>query len=144
VKPRRGRYVYAQSHPDEIRALLPAAIRNIRLATWSPLLDRVQLLKLAKYSKQYGVISTLPNFALLAPKFIEGGRSLQATVGTGSFVTLRLDGKKVEKLKPGEEAKRDVDGHVEEGRVPVLVRWQLETQGVVRSQLVAPGCGAGS
>ncbi len=25
--------IYAQSHPDEIRALLPAAIRNIRLAT---------------------------------------------------------------------------------------------------------------
>ena len=40
----------------------------------------------------------------LRPARIElhrGGRSLQATVGTGSFVTLRLDGKKVEKLKPG-------------------------------------------
>ncbi len=36
--------VYANSHPDEIRALLPAAIRSIRLPTWSPLVDRVQLL----------------------------------------------------------------------------------------------------
>jgi len=93
--------VYAQSHPDEIRALLPAATRNIRLATWSPLIDRVQLLKLAKYTKQYGVISTLPNFALLVPSFIEGGRTLQATVGTNSFITLRLDGKKVETLNAG-------------------------------------------
>ena len=37
--------LYAQSHPDEVRALLPAAIRNIRLANWSPLVDRVQLLQ---------------------------------------------------------------------------------------------------
>ncbi len=27
---------YAQAHPDEIRALLPAATRNIRLPIWSP------------------------------------------------------------------------------------------------------------
>ena len=32
--------VYAASHPDEIRALLPAATQNIRLAFWSPLIDR--------------------------------------------------------------------------------------------------------
>jgi len=93
--------IYAQSHPTEIRALLPAAIQNIRLATWSPLIDRTQLLALARYTKQYGVISTLPNFTQLVPSFIEGGRTLQATVGSGSFLTLRLDGKKVVKLKAG-------------------------------------------
>jgi NitT/TauT family transport system substrate-binding protein len=92
---------YAQSHPDEIRALLPAATRNIRLATWSPLIDRPQILALARYTKEYGVISTLPNFTKFVPSFIEGGRTLQATVGTGSFVSLRLDGKKVETLKAG-------------------------------------------
>ena len=34
--------VYSNSHPDEVRALLPAAIRNIRLPNWSPLIDRVK------------------------------------------------------------------------------------------------------
>ncbi len=93
--------VYANSHPDEIRALLPAAIRNIRLPTWSPLIDRVQLLTLAKLAKKYGAISTLPNMAKFVPSFVEGGRTLQATVGQGSFLTLRLDGKTVTKLKTG-------------------------------------------
>ncbi len=93
--------LYAQSHPDEVRALLPAATRNIRLATWSPLIDRRQLLTLARYAKQYGAISTLPNFTQLVPSFIEGGKTLQATVGTASFVTLRLDGQKVDALKAG-------------------------------------------
>ena len=93
--------IYAQSHPDEVRALLPAATRNIRLATWSPLIDRRQLLTLARYAKQYGAISTLPNFTQLVPSFIEGGKTLQATVGSASFVTLRLDGQKVDALKAG-------------------------------------------
>ena len=92
---------YAQGHPTEIRALLPAAIRDIRLATWSPLIDRTQLLTLAKLTKEFGVISTLPNFTQLVPSFVEGGRTLQATVGSGSFLTLRLDGRKVQKLKAG-------------------------------------------
>ncbi len=34
---------YAQAHPDEIRALLPAATRNVRLPIWSPLVDRAKL-----------------------------------------------------------------------------------------------------
>src|SRR4051812_21899131 len=46
---------YAQSHPDEVRALLPAATRNIRLAVWTSTIDRPQLLNLAKFAKQYGV-----------------------------------------------------------------------------------------
>ncbi len=93
--------VYANTHPDEIRALLPAPNRNIRLANWSPLIDRVQLLKLAKYAKQYGAITTLPNFTQLFPSYIEGGKTLQGTVGAGSFLTLRLDGKSVSALKAG-------------------------------------------
>ena len=92
---------YAQTHPDEVRAQLPAAIRNIRLAVWSPLIDRPQLLKLARYAKQYGVISTLPNFTQLFPSYIQGGKSLQATVGASGFITLRLDGKNVTRLKAG-------------------------------------------
>jgi NitT/TauT family transport system substrate-binding protein len=93
--------IYAQGHPDEIRALLPAATRNIRLPNWSPLIDRPQLLTLAKYMKEFGVISTLPNLTKFAPSFVEGGKTLQATVGAGSFVTLRLDGKKIDTLKTG-------------------------------------------
>src|SRR5690348_7341057 len=65
--------VYAQTHPDEIRALLPAATRNVRLAVWSPLIDRKQLLQLAKYAKQYDVISTLPNFTQLFPSDVRSG-----------------------------------------------------------------------
>ena len=143
--------VYSNSHPDEIRALLPAAIRDIRLPTWSPLIDRVQLLELAVLAKKYGAISTLPNMTKFAPSFVEGGRTLQGTVGPGSFITLRLDGKVVTKLRAGqlhgrhrrqvdegqlpserrgpqqvderrEEGERDVDPGPEEGCVPVLVR----------------------
>jgi NitT/TauT family transport system substrate-binding protein len=94
--------LYSNSHPDEIRALLPASQRNnFRLPTWSPLIDRVQLLALARLMKKYDAIDTLPNFAKLVPSFVEGGRTLQATVGQRSFVTLRLDGKIVTKLKAG-------------------------------------------
>jgi NitT/TauT family transport system substrate-binding protein len=93
--------IYSQSHPDEIRALLPAAIRNIRLATWSPLLDRVQLRALARYSKEYEVINKIPNWTQFTPFFIEGGRTLQATVGARSFLTLRLDGRKIQTLTTG-------------------------------------------
>jgi hypothetical protein len=93
--------VYANSHPDEIRAMLPAAIRNIRLPTWSPLVDRVQLLTLAKLAKKYGAITTLPNMTKFVPSFVEGGRTLQGTVGQGSFLTLRLDGRIVTRLRAG-------------------------------------------
>ena len=92
---------YSNSHPDEIRALLPATIRNIRLPTWSPLIDRVQLLTLARLAKKYGAISTLPNMTKFVPSFVEGGRTLQATVGQSGFLTLRLDGKVVTRLRAG-------------------------------------------
>jgi hypothetical protein len=92
---------YSNSHPDEIRALLPTAVRNIRLPTWSPLIDRVQLLTLARLAKKYDAITTLPNMATLVPSIVEGGRTLQATVGQSSFLTLRLDGKVVTRLRAG-------------------------------------------
>jgi NitT/TauT family transport system substrate-binding protein len=95
---------YAQGHPDEIRTLLPAATRNVRLPVWSPLIDRVQLLTLAKLAKEFGVITTLPNFAKLVPSYVETGLTLQGTVGPGSFISLRLTGKPVTTLKAGKYA----------------------------------------
>ena len=47
---------YAQAHPDEVRALLPAAQRTVRLPIWTPLVDRQKVAQLARYTKQYGVI----------------------------------------------------------------------------------------
>jgi NitT/TauT family transport system substrate-binding protein len=91
---------YAQGHPDEIRELLPAASRNVRLPIWSPLVDRAKLSQLARYTKQYGVISTLPNLAAMVPSIVTGGKNLQATVGK-RFITLRLDGVPVKTLTPG-------------------------------------------
>jgi NitT/TauT family transport system substrate-binding protein len=91
---------YAQSHPDEIRAMPGAGAPNSRLAVWSPLIDRVQLLQLAKYAKQFGVISTLPNFTQMVPSSVLSGKLLQATVGS-NFVTLRLDGKVVTSVPAG-------------------------------------------
>jgi NitT/TauT family transport system substrate-binding protein len=101
--------VYANSHPDEIRALLPAATRNIRLPTWSPLIDRAQLLTLAQLAKKYGAITTLPNMTKFVPSFVEGGKTLQGTVGQGSFLTLRLDGEIVTKLRAGKYTVAVVD-----------------------------------
>jgi NitT/TauT family transport system substrate-binding protein len=91
---------YAQSHPDDVRALLPAGTQNVRLPIWSPLVDQAKLVELAKYTKEYGVISTLPNFAKLIPSSAQSGKTLQATVGA-NFATLRLDGKVVTSLKAG-------------------------------------------
>jgi NitT/TauT family transport system substrate-binding protein len=91
---------YAQSHPSEVRELLPANSQNVRLPIWSPVIDRDKLLQLARYSKQYGVISTLPNLTQLVPSSISGGKTLQGTVGNG-FITLRLDGARVKTLTRG-------------------------------------------
>jgi NitT/TauT family transport system substrate-binding protein len=91
---------YAQAHPDEMRGLLPPASRNVRLPIWSPLIDREQLAALARYTKEYDVISTLPNLTKLAPASVTGGKTLQGTVGNG-FITLRLDGKAVTTLPAG-------------------------------------------
>jgi NitT/TauT family transport system substrate-binding protein len=91
---------YAQAHSDEIRALLPAGTQNVRLPIWSPVVDRDKLVQLAKYTKEYGVISSLPNMTLLVPSTVTGGKVLQGTVGN-VFITLRLDGKAVSTLPHG-------------------------------------------
>jgi len=91
---------YAQSHPEEVRELLPAATRNVRLPIWTGLADRAQLLALAKYTKKYGVISTLPNMTLLVPSTILGGKTLEGAVGE-RYILLRQDGKAVTRLTPG-------------------------------------------
>jgi NitT/TauT family transport system substrate-binding protein len=93
---------YAQAHPDEIRALLPPATRNIRLPIWSPLIDRRQLLTLARYAKEFGVISTLPNLTQLVPASIASGLTLQGSVGPGFTISLKLDGKPVTSLRAGQ------------------------------------------
>jgi NitT/TauT family transport system substrate-binding protein len=92
--------VYAQSHPDEIRALLAPAIRNIRLPIWSPLIDRRKLQQLASYSRKYDVISKLPNMKQLVPNSIASGLTLQGTV-QGRRALLRLEGRTVKKLAVG-------------------------------------------
>ncbi len=83
---------YAQAHPEAVRALLPAAIRNIRLPVWSSLIDRRQLVELAKYAKEFGAITTLPNIAALVPASIATGLTLQGTV-SGRAISMKLDGK---------------------------------------------------
>ena len=57
--------------------------------------------------RKYDVISTLPNVTKLVPSFVEGGWTLQATVGESGFITLRLDGKLVTKLRAGTVAVAD-------------------------------------
>jgi NitT/TauT family transport system substrate-binding protein len=91
---------YAQAHPEAVRAMLPAAIRNIRLPVWSSLIDRRQLLLLAQYTKKFGVITTLPNMAALVPASIATGLTLQGTV-TGNSIGLKLDGKQFKSLRLG-------------------------------------------
>lgn len=93
---------YAQTHSDEIRAMLPPGTQNVRLPIWSPLVDRRQLLTLAKYSKEFGVISTLPNLTQLVPASIASGLTLQGAVGPGFTISLKLDGKPVTTLKAGQ------------------------------------------
>jgi hypothetical protein len=91
---------YAQANPAEIRELLPAGTQNVRLPIWSPLVDRAQLIQLARYSREFGVISTLPNMAKLVPSTISGGKVLQGAVGE-RFILLRQDGKAVTRLTAG-------------------------------------------
>src|SRR5581483_1631728 len=74
---------YAQTHTDEIRAMLPAGSQNSRLAIWSTLVDRGQL-------------------AQLAPASIASGLTIQGTVASG--VTLKLDGKPFKTLNAGKYA----------------------------------------
>jgi NitT/TauT family transport system substrate-binding protein len=91
---------YAQANPSEIRALLPPGTENVRLPIWSPLADRAQLLQLARYMKDFGVISTLPNFTQLLSSAISAGKTLEGTVAR-RFIVLRQDGKRVTRLTAG-------------------------------------------
>lgn len=94
--------VYAQAHPEEIIPLLPAGTPSgIHLPIWSPLIDRAQLLTLAQDAKEFGVITTLPNFTKLISTAVVSGKFLQATVGPGLFLTLRLGGTVVKSLPAG-------------------------------------------
>ena len=92
---------YAQSHPQEIREMLPAGTQNVRLPIWSPLADRAKILQTAKYARDFGVISKLPNMLQLVPRSITGGKTLQGTV-TKKVIRLLLDGKAVRTLPQGE------------------------------------------
>jgi NitT/TauT family transport system substrate-binding protein len=91
---------YAQSHPAEIRELLPAGTQNVRLPIWSPLIDRAKLRQLAGYTREFGVIDKLPNLTQLVPRSITGGKNLQGTV-TDRAIRLLLDGRKVKSLQEG-------------------------------------------
>ena len=96
---------YAQSHPDEIRALLPAGTQNVRLPVWTPNIDRKQLLTLAKYAKEFGVIDSLPNFTQLFPSAVRSGFAiglLEAAVGPAkSSIILRQAGSRARRIDPG-------------------------------------------
>jgi NitT/TauT family transport system substrate-binding protein len=92
---------YAQSHPDEIRALLPAGTGNVRLPIWSPIVDRAKLRQTAQYAKDFGVITKLPNMLQLVPRNITGGKTLQGQVTTRA-IKLLLDGRAFKTLPQGE------------------------------------------
>jgi len=66
--------LYAQNHPDEVRAMLPPGTQGVRLPVWSPFIDRAQLLTLAKDMKEFGIITTLPNFTKLVPTTVKTGK----------------------------------------------------------------------
>jgi NitT/TauT family transport system substrate-binding protein len=92
---------YTQAHPEAVRAMLPEAIRNIRLPVWSSLIDRRQLAQLAKYCKQFGAISTLPNLTKLVPASISTGLLVQGDVGAKT-IAMKLDGKPLTSLIAGD------------------------------------------
>jgi NitT/TauT family transport system substrate-binding protein len=95
--------VYAQTHPDEIRALLPPATANVRLPIWTTTIDRVQLLALAKDAKEWGVITSLPNFTQLFPSAIRSGTAtglLEGAIASGK-IALKSAGAKPKLLDPG-------------------------------------------
>ncbi len=93
--------VYAQSHPAEIRDLLPAGTGNVRLPIWSPIVDRAKVLQTARYAREFDVISRLPNMLQLVPRSITGGKTLQGQI-TKRTIRLLLDGRTVKTLPQGE------------------------------------------
>jgi len=91
---------YAQTHPDEMRAMLPAGAQNSRLPIWSPVIDRGKLGQLAAYSRKYGVITRAPNLRQLVPSSIASGLVLQGTVQARRLL-LRHEGRSVTRLTAG-------------------------------------------
>jgi NitT/TauT family transport system substrate-binding protein len=92
---------YAQGHPAEIRALLPAGTQNVRLPIWSPLIDRAKLRQLARYTRDFDVISKMPNLTQLVPRNITGGKNLQGSISK-TAIKLLLDGRPLKTLPEGE------------------------------------------
>ena len=92
--------LYAQSHPNEIRAMLPPGTGNVRLPIWSPVIDMAKVTSLARYTRQYGVITRSPNLRSLIPTSIAAGLVLQGTV-QGRRVLLRHEGRVVQRLASG-------------------------------------------
>jgi NitT/TauT family transport system substrate-binding protein len=92
--------IYAQSHPAEIRALLAAPIRDIRLPVWSPVLDRKKLLQLARIAMKFGAITHLPDLTKLVPGNISSGVILKGDVGA-TTISLKLDKARVKTLSAG-------------------------------------------
>jgi len=114
---------YAQTHPDEIRAFPGGNVTHLPI--WSSTIDRVQLLQLAKYAKQYGVIGSLPNFTQLFPSDVRTGFAtglLEATVTKIGKVKVVQSGKLAKRLDPG--------------KYLVIVKDQSKTHGF---GLVGPG-----
>ncbi|HEY7706288.1 MAG TPA: ABC transporter substrate-binding protein [Gaiellaceae bacterium] len=91
---------YAQSHPDEIRAMLPPGTQNVRLPIWSPVIDRGKLQQLANLTRKYEVITRSPNLRQLVPSSIASGLVLQGTVQPRR-VLLRHEGRDVKRLAVG-------------------------------------------
>jgi NitT/TauT family transport system substrate-binding protein len=92
--------LYAQGHPAEIRAMLPAGTQNVRLPIWSPVINRGKLDQLARYTRRYGVITRSPNLRQLVPNSIASGLVLQGTVQPRR-VLLRHEGRAVQRLAAG-------------------------------------------
>jgi NitT/TauT family transport system substrate-binding protein len=96
---------YAQTHPDEIRALLPAGTQNVRLPVWTSVIDRTLLLTLAKDAKEFGVISSLPNFTQLFPSAVRSGFAvglLEGAVGPAkTSIVLKQAGARAKRVDPG-------------------------------------------
>ena len=96
---------YSSSHPDEIRALLPAGTQNVRLPVWTPTIDRKLLLTLAKDAKEFGVISSLPNFTQLFPSAVRSGFAvglLEGSVGPAkTSIIVKQAGAKAKRVDPG-------------------------------------------
>ena len=66
------------------------------------MIDRDKLLELAKYTKEFGVISTLPNLDTARAELGRGRQDRsRRTAGGTKFLSLRLDGKFVTTLPAG-------------------------------------------